>query len=352
MNPEDQNNDWHSTDPKDVKPTTTIIAEIGQAHDGSLGLLHSYIDALAGTGVDAVKFQMHLAAAESSEYERFRIPFSYEDRTRYDYWKRMEFTLDQWREIKEHCESAQMAFICSPFSVAAVEWLEKLKVGAYKIGSGEVDNHLMLERIARTGREIILSSGMSGYGDLDRAVALVRPYGNPLSILQCTSSYPVKPDDVGLNVISELNRRYRLPVGISDHSGTIFPSIAAVALGATIVEVHVVFDKRMFGPDTSSSISIDEMGQLADGIRFIEAALRNPVDKNDSSGFSGLKTMFGKALAANRALPAGHRLRFGDLESKKPADRGIPAHCHRDVIGKKLLSQKMKNEFITYKDIE
>ena len=127
-----------------------LIAEIGQAHDGSLGILYSYIDAIAQTGVDAVKFQMHIAEAESSEHEPFRVQFSLEDKTRYNYWKRMGFSLEQWRGIKQHCESANLDFICSPFSNLAVDWLEEMGVEQYKIGSGEVNNFLLLEKYFAT----------------------------------------------------------------------------------------------------------------------------------------------------------------------------------------------------------
>ncbi len=139
------------------------IAEIGQAHEGSLGILHSYIDALSSTGVSAIKFQMHIAEAESSEYEPFRVKFSYEDATRFDYWKRMEFTLEQWKGIKKHCDEVGLEFLCSPFSNLAVDWLEEIGVNRYKIGSGEVNNFLLLEKIAQTKKPIILSSGMSSF---------------------------------------------------------------------------------------------------------------------------------------------------------------------------------------------
>ena len=120
-----------------------IIAEIAQAHDGSVGILHSFIDALAATGVDAIKFQTHIAVAESSEHEPFRKKFSYVDKTRFDYWKRMEFTYEEWQEIKNHCEQVNLEFLSSPFSCAAVELLEKQRVKRYKVGSGEINNHLL-----------------------------------------------------------------------------------------------------------------------------------------------------------------------------------------------------------------
>src|SRR4051812_1035891 len=151
-----------------------IIAEIAQAHDGSVGILHSYIDALAKTGIDAIKFQTHIAEAESSEFEAFRVPFSYVDKTRYDYWKRMELSIEQWIEVRRHCDKAGLEFISSPFSCKAVDVLEEAGVNRYKIGSGEVTNLLLLEKIGATGKPVILSSGMSTMEDLDMAVGLFK----------------------------------------------------------------------------------------------------------------------------------------------------------------------------------
>ncbi len=162
---------------------TLLIAEIGQAHEGSLGMLHSYIDAVAKTGFNAIKFQTHIAEAESSMQEPFRIKFSYEDKTRYDYWQRMEFTLDQWIGIKKHCDDVGLEFMSSPFSNAAVDLLEKLNVKRYKIGSGEVSNLLMLKKIAETGKEIIVSSGMSSFAELDETLAFLKQYNNKLTTL-------------------------------------------------------------------------------------------------------------------------------------------------------------------------
>lgn len=327
-----------------------IIAEIAQAHDGSLGILHSYIDAVADTGVDAVKFQTHIAIAESSIYEPFRIKFSYEDKTRFDYWKRMEFTLSQWKEIKRHCDEKGLLFLSSPFSTTAVDLLEAVGVEKYKIGSGEVNNFLLLEKIAKTGKDIILSSGMSSYQELDDAVGFLGSYDSNFSILQCSTQYPALPENIGINVLSEMKERYSCPVGLSDHSGTIFPSIAAVALGAQVIEVHTVFDKKMFGPDTSSSLTIDSLSQMVDGIRFIEKASSN-VDKSDNSQYKELKKIFEKSLAVNKNLSAGHKLTFDDLEAKKPFGYGIQSKDYKEVIGKKLKRSMIKYEFLNTEDI-
>lgn len=338
---------------QDIRPEKSfLIAEVAQAHDGSLGLAHSYIDAIAGAGFDCAKFQMHIAAEESSEHEKFRVSFSRQDKTRFDYWKRMEFTYEQWQGLKAHCEEKGLEFLCSPFSIAAVEQLEALGVRRYKIGSGEVTNDLLLEHIAATGKPIILSSGMSGYAELDRAVEIFRRGGNSLSIVQCTTSYPTCAENIGLNVISELKNRYKVPTGLSDHSGTIFPSLAAVSLGASIIEVHIVFDRAMFGPDATSSLTPAELTQLAQGIRMIESMLNHPVDKNSTENFAPLKIMFGKSIALRNDLKAGHVLELSDLIDKKPGDRGIPAAQFRSVIGKRLRTPKTAHSFLAPEDLE
>ena len=331
---------------------TYIIAEIGQAHDGSLGILHSYIDAVAATGVDAIKFQTHIAAAESSYAEPFRIHFSYEDKTRFDYWQRMSFTEEQWLGIKKHCEEKKLDFLSSPFSQAAVDLLERIGLKQYKIGSGEVNNFLMLEKIARTGKPILLSSGMSGYVELDAAVNFLQQYGNGLSILQCTTSYPTPAERIGLNVIGEMKARYPgIKIGLSEHTGQIATGIAAVAMGAEIIEFHTVFDRRMFGPDASSSLTIDEVSELVKAIRFLETALNHPIDKNDLSPYVGLKKIFEKTLAVAKDLPEGHQLAFEDLEAKKPAQQGIDAKKFLQVIGKKLKTAKSKYDFLKEEDL-
>lgn len=333
------------------RSSTYIIAEIGQAHDGSLGAAYAYIDALATTGVDAVKFQMHIAEAESSEFEPFRIKFSRQDATRFDYWKRMEFTLQQWKGIKQHCDEAGLEFLCSPFSNLAVDWLEEIGVGKYKIGSGEVTNFLLLEKIAKTGKPIILSSGMSSYTELDAAVNFLNGHNVDFSILQCTTSYPTLPEQYGLNVIKELKQRYDVPIGYSDHSAKIETGIAATVLGADILEFHVVFDRNQFGPDARSSLTISEITDLVNSVRNINLALQNPIDKEDNSGFSALKQIFEKSLAVNKDLLKGHRITFDDLEAKKPKGYGIDAADFTKIIGKKLLSDKKQWDFLNNEDL-
>jgi len=330
---------------------TFIIAEIAQAHDGSLGMALSYIDAVAKTGCDAIKFQTHIAKAESSIHEPFRVKFSKQDDTRMEYWKRMEFTLEQWKVIKKHCDNVGLEFMSSPFSNAAVDLLEEIGIKRYKVGSGEVNNFVLLEKIAQTGKPVIISSGMSSFDELDATVAFLKHRNVDYSILQCTTSYPTKPTQFGLNVISELKERYQVSIGFSDHSSSIESSIAATALGAELLEFHVVFDKEMFGPDAKSSLTMEETSQLVNSVRNVTIALENPIDKNCNDQYSALKSIFEKSLAVNKNLVKGHVIIFSDLETKKPKGYGILASEYENVLGKQLKSDLKQWDFLNYDDI-
>ena len=331
---------------------TLVVAEIGQAHDGSVGILHSMVDAAAACGVDAVKFQVHIADAESSALEPFRVRFSPVDATRFDYWKRMELLEAEWCHLKEKCDGLGVEFLATPFSNAAVDLLERIGVGRYKVGSGDIANPLLLQRIAATGKEVILSTGLGTIEDIDRAVELFSRHSVPVAVLQCTTRYPTAADEVGLPWIGRLRDRYGCPVGLSDHSGKIYAGLAAAALGAALVEVHVTFDRRMFGPDSRASLTFDELTQLVEGIRFIEAASRETVEKVVTEATERLRRMFGKALAVNRDMVAGETLTAADLEGKKPADGGISVCELNLVIGRRLSRSKSRWEFISWDDLQ
>lgn len=329
-----------------------IIAEIAQAHDGSLGGAHAYIDAVADAGAEAVKFQTHIADAESTPQERFRVPGFPQDETRYAYWKRMEFSDEQWSGLASHARDKGLIFLSTPFSVAAVELLERLDVPAWKIGSGEVNNLPMLETIARTGKPVLLSSGLSTWAELDQAVAIVRAENAPVATFQCTSSYPCPAQELGLNVLDEMRRRYDCPVGLSDHSGNIFASMAAASLGADLIELHTVFSRECFGPDVTSSVTTDELKQVVEGIRFIQTALLHPVEKDNAAASRiELKRLFGKSLIAARDLISGHKLAMNDIELKKPGT-GIPAKRLGEFVGRTVRRNYAQGEFFEEHDFE
>lgn len=258
-----------------------IVGEVAQAHEGSLALAHVYVDAIADAGADAVKFQCHLAEHESTPDEPWRVEPEYpQDASRYAYWQRTAFTPEQWKGLKEHADRRGLLFLCSPFSVAAVKLLDPL-VPAWKVASGEVTNAPMLAAIRATGKPAIVSCGMADGMDVYAAIEAVG--GRNYALLHCVSMYPTPAHFVGLRAMASLGRRVSLfmspPLGLSDHSGTIWPAIGAVTLGASIVEVHVKLSthERLF--DSASSITPEQLKQLVEGVRFIEKA-KQPVDKD------------------------------------------------------------------------
>lgn len=329
-----------------------VVAEVGQAHEGSLGLAHSYIDAAAGVGADAVKFQTHLADAESTPDEPWRIQFSTQDDTRYDYWKRMEFTEPQWEELRAHAHEKSIRFISSPFSIEAVDLLARIDVDVYKVASGELTNVPLLEAIASRSKPSILSSGMSPWDEIDRAFEILTGSDAPVAVLQCTSEYPCPPELVGLNIIEELRSRYSAPVGLSDHSGTIFPGLAAATLGIQVLEIHVTMSRQMFGPDVPASVTFDELETLVSGIRFIERARANPVDKGEvARRMEPVRQTFMKSIVASRNLEKGTTLAPNDLALKKPGSGMRPSQIS-EVIGMRLRNDVLKNEQIKEGDLE
>lgn len=329
-----------------------VIGEVAQNHDGSLGLAHAFIDAIAQSGADAVKFQVHIASAESTPEEPWRVNFSAQDETRYAYWKRMEFTEEQWSGLRKHAHECQLQFICSPFSLEAVEMANRVGIDLWKIASGEVGNTALITKVAQTGLPVFVSSGMSSLEEIRVAVETIRKEKGDLTLLQCTSNYPCPPEKIGLNMLPLFKERFGCPVGLSDHSGTIYPGLAAMAFGIEALEVHVTFSREMFGPDISSSITLFELKQLVEGVRFLEKAFSHPVDKDKlAEELDSLRVLFTKSVVARSDLPVGSILSEKDLALKKPA-KGIPASRLQDLIGRSLTRPIKENQFLNYEDVE
>ena len=329
-----------------------IIAEVGQAHEGSLGMAHSYIEAIAQTGVDAVKFQTHIAEEESSSYDQFRVNVFPQDKNRYDYWQRMQFTESEWKGLAEHARSLNIEFLSTPFSLRAVELLNDLNVPMWKIGSGDIAFQGLINAVADTKKPVLLSSGMSTWSELDSAIAILKEKETPYGLFQCTTSYPCEGKDIGYNVISEMKERYSCPVGLSDHSGTIFPSLASVALGCNLIEVHTVFSKECFGPDTKSSLTISELKQLVDGIRFIESGLKVEISKNVAADKrEGTKVLFARSAFFKDNLKKGTVFSSEHVVMKKPGGM-MSENDINTLIGRKVKADCLANQYIKESDFE
>lgn len=327
-----------------------IVMEIAQAHDGSLGMAHAFIDIAMRARVDAIKFQTHIAAAESTSREPFRVQFSLQDATRFDYWKRMEFTPDQWAGLARHAQEKGLVFLSTPYSFEAVELLQKLDIPAWKIGSGEIGNFPLLERMIATGKPLLLSSGMCSWQELDDAVELVGARV-PILIYQCTTKYPCPAKEVGLPLLGTLRKRYDVPVGLSDHSGLPCFSIAAAALGAASVEVHLALSRDAFGPDVPASITPVELANMVEDIRAVEKSLRSVPNKDAlCESLAEGRRIFGRSIVAARAIACREVLTEDNLALKKPGG-GIPPGGLNRLIGKKARRALSPDELVTLDDV-
>ncbi len=307
-----------------------VVAEIGSVHDGSFGNAMKLIELAADCGADVVKFQTHIAEAETMADAP--MPPYFKGEPRLDYFRRTGFSETQWTDLAGQCASNGVNFLSSPFALEAVDLLEKVGVEAYKIASGEVTNTPLLAHIAQTGKPVLLSSGMSDWTELDRAMQVLGE-GGPITIMQCTSAYPCPPDRIGLNVIDEMKKRYGVPVGYSDHALGSAAAIGAAARGAVVVEKHLTFSNHMYGSDAANAMEPAAFKDMVLGLREIWTAMDHPVDKDDVSAYRDMKRIFQKSIVTARAIPAGQPIEAGDLAYKKPGD-GIPAWRYGEVIGR------------------
>lgn len=330
-----------------------IIAEVAQTHEGSLGNGFAFAEVARDCGADAIKFQTHIAAEESTPQEPWRIAFSRQDESRYDYWRRMEFTFEQWAALKAHCDALGIVFISSPFSIRACEWLRELGMQVWKVASGEIHNEQLLGWIKTTGQPIILSTGLATPDEAVAAVRDVQANGNPVALLHCTTRYPTPPEEVGLNVLADFAAELpEIPVGLSDHSGTAYPGIVAAWLGASIVEVHLTLHEKMFGPDVSASLTPERLRDLVAGAEMAWKMRRNPVDKPAQLGGLGKeRSIFGRSLYTAAEVQAGETITEAALAYKKPggglsfADRGA-------LIGRKAARALPVHHMLSLDDVE
>ncbi|WP_096701957.1 N-acetylneuraminate synthase family protein [Magnetospirillum sp. 15-1] len=325
-----------------------IIAEIGSVHDGSFGNACKLVEAAAACGADAVKFQTHIAAAET--LRDAPMPPYFKGEPRFEYFNRTGFSREQWLMLRDVCALNKVAFLSSPFSLEAVDLLEEIGIGIYKIPSGEVSNLPLLRKVAATGKPVLLSSGMSSWAELDAAVAALAG-GGPACVMQCTSAYPCPPERVGLNILVDMKARYGLPVGYSDHTMGHAASFAAAALGAGVIEKHFTFSRLMYGSDARHSMEPEEFKVFTAGLRDIWAMLAHPVDKADLQPYREMKAIFEKSVVAARALRAGSVLTEADLAFKKPGD-GIPAARMNELVGRVMGRDVAADHQFTWEDVQ
>lgn len=323
-----------------------IIAEIGSVHDGSFGNACKLVELSKACGATAVKFQTHIASAETLPNAPNPSYFQAEDR--FSYFQRTAFSKPQWARLLQLSNSLGLKFISSPFSNEALDLLIDIGVSHIKVASGEVSNLPLLHSISKYRPSVYLSSGMSSWSELDAAVNALNDC--KLVIMQCTSMYPCPPESVGINIIQDMSRRYNHQLGFSDHTSSISAAICALSAGATVFEKHITFSTSMYGSDALNSFEPDQFTQFVSELRFAATTLQSTVNKNDISPFREMKSIFEKSVVTSRALKSGHVISLSDLAFKKPGT-GIPASQYQTLIGRSLVKDLPGNSLLDLSDL-
>lgn len=323
-----------------------IIGEVGLSHEGSLGVAIRYVEALSQVGVGAVKFQMHIPEAESTREEPFRNPVFKQDSTRHDYWRRTSFGIKDWITLRDACSDNGVEFICTPFSNEAIDRLIGLEVSTIKVGSGDFYNWEMLERLRDFPGTLILSTGMATESEIVEVSGYMatRPTGSTV-LMHCTSMYPTPTEDINLGYMESLRRLTGYEVGFSDHSGSLSVGLAAITLGATYLEAHVVFDRRQFGVDTASSLTVDEFEVLADFARRKETLLAVGNKDETANKLAETRRIFGRSLCLNVSKTCGDVLELGDFVMKKPGG-GLSWEDRHELVGVELTSSVSSDDHL------
>jgi N,N'-diacetyllegionaminate synthase len=327
-----------------------IIAEAGVNHNGDIHLALRLVDAAVEAGVDAVKFQTFVTeeivtrTAEKADYQKENTGSTHE--SQFEMLKKLELSFDAFREIKSYCEYKGILFLSTPFDHTSVDFLDDLKIAAFKIPSGELINRPLLRHIALKRKPVILSTGMASLEEVESAVSILRTAPNPKTIiLHCTSEYPARAENINLRVMGILRDRFLVPVGLSDHSPGIAIALAAVALGASVLEKHFTLDKNLAGPDHRASLETHELKELVKGIRTIEKALGNGV-KAPSGAEKKTRCIVRKSIVAAVDIKKGTVLREDNLTTKRPGN-GLSPMRWNEVIGTKAVRDFKADELIT-----
>lgn len=340
-----------------------IIAEIGINHNGQYELAKQLIIESAKAGANAVKFQKRDANSIMVQENINHNPVGYlskkvddisTDQPDYGNWSypdiRLELTNDDYRNLQKVANDEGVDFFASPWDEKSLDFLIDLKVPLLKIASVEIKNYQFLEKISKCKIPLILSTGTADELEVDKAFKLLSKNSKNVILLQCTSAYPSKFNEIDLKVINTFKKQYNCLVGFSGHEPGINVGISAVALGAKVIEKHVTLNKKMNGTDHLASIDMGELADLVEGVREIEKALgKNIKQKYQSEDV--LVSILGKSLATKKVLKAGSILKEEDLIAKGPPT-GISSQKYYEVIGKKLIKDKKADEILMPEEIE
>ncbi|MTI59628.1 MAG: N-acetylneuraminate synthase [Firmicutes bacterium] len=325
-----------------------IIAEAGVNHNGSINIAKKLIDTASEAGADAVKFQTFKAenvvsiSAEKAEYQKKTTNNNEEQ---YGMIKKLELDRDKHLELLDYCRYKNIIFLSSPFDRESIRLLNELKLEIFKIPSGEITNLPYLRKIGKLKKKVILSTGMSNLGEIEAALKILRENGTKdITVLHCNTEYPTPMEDVNLKAMLTIKEAFKVEVGYSDHSSGVEVPIAAVAMGAKVIEKHFTLDKKMLGPDHKASLEFCELKEVVKAIRNIEKALGNGIKEPSESEFPNIE-IARKSIVAKCNIRKGETFSENNLTVKRPGN-GISPMRWDEMIGEIARRDYREDELI------
>jgi len=329
-----------------------VIAEAGVNHNGKVNLAKKLIDTAKKIGADAVKFQVFKAeaivtkTAEKAAHQKRGA----RDESQYEMLKKLELTEDEFKQLAAHAKRRNIVFLASAYDKESVDLLDELNVPAFKVPSAEITNLPLLKHIARKGKPVIISTGMSNLGEIKEALEAIKDEGvKDIILLHCVSNYPVKVEEVNLRAMKTLTQTFGLPVGFSDHTLGITVPIAAVVLGAAVIEKHFTLDRTLPGPDHMASLEPAEFRQMVNAIRGVEKALGDGI-KRQTRSEDEVKKALRKSVVAKVEIPRGTTITEKMLDVKRPGTGMSPRDINK-IIGRKAKKRIKPDELITFQKL-
>lgn len=332
-----------------------IIAEAGVNHNGSMELAKKLIDVAVEAKADAVKFQTYIAEkvmTKDAKKAEYQVKLTGKQESQLEMVKKIQLSFNDFRDLQEYSQKKGILFLSTPFDLDSVDFLASLNLPIMKLPSGEINNLPYLRRVGKLSKEVILSCGMATLGEIENAIQILEQSGTPrekISILHCNTEYPTPMQDVNLKAMITIRDAFKIKVGYSDHTLGIEVPVAAVALGAQIIEKHFTLDKNMEGPDHRASLEPDELVAMVSSIRNIEQALGNGIKKPSASETKNINVAR-RSVFFSKKLKAGHVIKEDDLIMKRPGN-GVSPLSFDSILGTKLIKDVDEDEMFKWNHI-
>ena len=327
-----------------------IIVEACVNHQGNFQIAKKMIVAAKQSGAQCIKFQHHIVDEEMLRdvplSKNFKIPLD-------KVIEKTNFTLKQHKKLKQICKKVGINYLCTPFSIKAADELNSIGVSAFKTGSGELTNLPFIYHLAKLGKPIIISTGMSNPDEIYETVKIVKKFKTPLALMHCISAYPCPYEIMNLDFITELSNKYKIPVGLSDHTPSIYNALGAVSLGASLIEKHFTFDKKLSGPDHKSSINFFELKQLVQGCyaNFLARGRKKTILKEEKEIVAWAR----ESVVSSKNINKNEKINKKNVCTKRPSAKigQIPASDFFNIINKNLKTKKFikANTILRYSDL-